>query len=129
MITYLLQDASIQYLYEEKMNVYNTFYHISDDIEKEWNNLKFIIAKAADEAIDHTRGNICHHRIKIWNDNSRKAVEMNNQAYNKYLVNKINENSREQSRLSNIVRARTRKALQDNWDSYIADIKNYIHGR
>ena len=76
---YLLQEESIQRLYQQRLAKNLSEYPRASTIDKEWENIKMAIKKAANEAIGTKKKYRRKKDLRIWNEEIKTAIETNEQ--------------------------------------------------
>jgi len=74
-IVYLLQEESIRRLYQQRLAKNLSEYLRASKIDKEWENIKIIIKKAANEAIGTKKKYRRKKGLRIWNEEIKNAIE------------------------------------------------------
>jgi hypothetical protein len=101
----------------------------SENIEEEWENLKEFVTKAAKEGICQKKQYRRRKGLKIWTEETEQAVQRKQKHYRKYLSNhsevkKEGAYNKVRNETNNLVK----RAYQDSWERFIANIEHDIHG-
>ena len=88
---YLLQEENIRRLNQQRLAKNLSEYPRASTIDKEWENIKIYIKKAANEAIGTKKKYRRKKGLRIWNE-IKIAIENKRRAYQKYLQNPSEEN-------------------------------------
>lgn len=75
--TYLLRDFSVRRLYRQRLDVYDGFYGVSDEVQTEWGNMKVIVEGAAVKVLGKSRKRKREKTI-MWTQDLKEAVERKN---------------------------------------------------
>jgi hypothetical protein len=89
--TYLLQEGSIRGLYQKRLAKNLSECPKDSTIDKEWENTKSAIKKAANEAFGTKKKHRRKKGLRLWNEEIKNAIENKRRAYQKYLQNPTNE--------------------------------------
>jgi hypothetical protein len=80
---YLLQEESIRILYQQILTKNVNVYPRASTIDKEWENIKMAIKKAANEALGTKKKYRRKKGLRIWNEDIKNAIENRRTAYQK----------------------------------------------
>ena len=89
---YLLQEESIRRLYQQRLATNLSEYPRACTVDKEWENIKIAIKKAANEAIETKKKYRRRKCLRILNEEIKNAIENKRTAYQKYLQNPSEKN-------------------------------------
>ena len=90
---HLLQDKSIELLYQKRLNEYLILTPTSENFQEEWENIKGCINKAATEALGTKYKRWKKKGLMIWNETLENVIKEKKQAYQRYLQDKTDESS------------------------------------
>jgi hypothetical protein len=125
---YLLQKESIWRLYQQRPAKNLSEYPRVSTIDKEWENIKTAIKKAANEAIGTKKKYRRKKGLRIWNEEIKNAIENKRTAYQKYLQNPSEENFETYKIKRNIAETIFSKTHKESWDRFISRIESDIFG-
>ena len=97
-------------------------------IDKEWENIKISIKKAANEAIGTKKKYRRKKGLRIWNEEIKNAIENKRTAYQKYLQNPSEETFETYKTKRNIAKTMVSKTHKESWDRFISRIESDIFG-
>jgi hypothetical protein len=81
----LLNDNSIKWLYQRRINSQIGNIPINNDVEKEWQNLKTIIHNAAYESLGKYKKHTPKKRLHKWEEEIKKIIWNKKLTYNRWL--------------------------------------------
>jgi hypothetical protein len=110
---YLLQEESIQRLYHQRLAKNLSEYARASTIDKEWENIKIAIKKAANEAIGTKKKYRRKKGLRIWNEEIKNAITNKRTAYQKYLQNPNEENFEMYKIKRNIAKSKCLKHIKN----------------
>ena len=125
---YLLHEESIQRLYQQRLSKNLSEYPRASTIDKEWENIKIAIKKAANEAIGTKKKYRRKKGLIIWNEEIKNAIENKQTAYQKYLQNPNEENLETYKIKRNVAKTISSKTHKESWDRFISRIESDIFG-
>src|SRR5215475_12096883 len=96
---------------------------MASTIDKEWENIKIAIKKAANEAIGTKTKYIRKKGLRIWNEEIRNVIANKRTAYQIYLQNTSEENFETYKIRRNIAKTIVSKTHKESWDRFISRIK------
>jgi len=123
-----LQEESIRRLYRQRLAKNLSQYPRASTIDKEWDNIQIAIKKAANEAIGTKKKYRRKKGLRIWNEESKDAIENKRTAYQKYLQNPSEENFETYKIKRNTAKTIVSKTHKDSWDRFISRIEYDIFG-
>ena len=126
---YLLQEESIQRLYQQRLAQNLSAYAKASTIDKEWENIKMAIKKAANEATGTKKKYRRKKGLRIWNEEIKNAIENKRTAYQKYPQNPSEENFETCKIKRNMAKTIVSKAHKEFWDRFIRRIEADIFGK
>jgi hypothetical protein len=86
---YLLQEESIQRLYQQRLAKNLSEYPRASTIDKEWENIKISSKKSANKAIGTKKNYRRKKGLRIWNEEIKNAIANKQTAYQIYLQNLV----------------------------------------
>jgi hypothetical protein len=101
-------------------------YPRASTIDKEWENIKIAIQKAANKAIGTKKKYRQKKGLKIWNEEIKNAIENKWTASQKYLSE---ENFETYKIKRNTAKTIVSKTHNESWDSFISRIESDIFGK
>jgi len=125
---YLLQEESIRSLYQQRLAKTLSEYPMASTIDKEWENIKISIKKAANEAIGTKTKYRRKKGLRIWNEEIRNVIANKRTAYQIYLQNPSEENFETYKIRRNIAKTIVSKTHKESWDRFISRIETDIFG-
>ena len=103
-------------------------YPMASTIDKEWENIKIAIEKAANEAIGTKKKYRRKKGLRIWIEEIKNAIENKQTPYQKYLQSPSEENFETHKIKRNITKTIVSKAHKESWDRFISGIETDIFG-
>jgi predicted DsbA family dithiol-disulfide isomerase len=103
-------------------------YPRASTIDKEWENIKTAMKKAANEPIGIKKKYRRKKGLRIWNEEIKNAIENKRRAYQKYLQNPSEENFETYKITRNIAKTIFSKTHKESWDRFISRIESDIFG-
>ena len=82
---HLLNDPSIKWLYQKRMDAINDITPVSDVVEEEWKNISDILKQVALESLGTKRKWQRKRGLQKWDDNIKNIIEDKRESYKKYL--------------------------------------------
>jgi hypothetical protein len=89
--------------------------------------IKLAITEAAEESIGYKKRK-SQKWLRIWNDETKLAIEEKKTSCRKYLQNKTVQHFIEYKKQRAIVRKMTRKQRRDNWEKFVKSLERDITG-
>jgi len=118
---YLLQEESTR-LYQQRLAKNLSEYPRASTIDKEWENIKMAIKKAANEPRGTEKKYKRKNGLRIWNEEIKNAIENKRTAYQKYPQKSIEENFETYKIKRNIAKTTVSKIHKISWDRFITRI-------
>ena len=125
---YLLQQESIRRLYQQRLAKTLSEYPRASTIDKERENIKIAIKKAASEAIGTKKKYRREKGLRIWNEEIRNVTANKRTAYQRYLQTPSEENFETYKTERNIAKKIVSKTHKESWDRFISRIDTDIFG-
>ena len=123
--TNLLNDESTKWLYEQRIKFHmNKIEENSEDIEKEWKNLKQIIQSAAYESLGKIKRKYRRKYLKIWDDEIKDIIEDKKKAHKKWLSSQKLEDKIEYKRKTAIAKREVRKRKRESWSKFVTNLEH-----
>jgi endonuclease/exonuclease/phosphatase family metal-dependent hydrolase len=126
---HLLQEQSVLWFYQQRLQQYLSEVPTSNNVDEEWNIIKSSIVKAASEALGRKRKSRNHRGLKVWNDEIAKAIADKKDAYKRALQQNTDESKQNYRSKRNIARAIIRRAHKESWEAFIRKVEEDLHGR
>src|SRR5215469_5511145 len=101
---------------------------MASTIDKEWENIKIAIKKAANKAIGTKTKYRRKKGLRIWNEEIRNVIANKRTAYQIYLQNPSEENFEAYKIRRNIAKIILSKTHKESWDRFISRIETDIFG-
>ena len=125
---YLLQEESIRRLYQQRLATNLSEYPRACTVDKEWENIKIAIKKAANEAIGTKKKYRRRKCLRILNEEIKNAIENKRTAYPKYLQNPSEESFETYEAKRSKAKIIVSETHKESWDRFISRIESDILG-
>ena len=119
----------MKHIYRNRLAEHLIQVPISNDIDKEWNNIRTCIEKAAIEAIRKKKRIRNKKGLRVWNEELLIAINEKQKAYIEFLQKNTQQARDLFTYKRNYSKQLTRKVHRDSWGKFISDIEHNVHGR
>lgn len=126
---YRLQQDSVKWLYQKRLEKHLVNMPTSNDLETEWNNIRECIRKAAYESVGMTNKIRRRKGLRMWNKEIEEPVKEKQKAYINLLQKNTEEAKENYKEKRNYAKQITRRAQQEDWDQFITNAEHDVYGR
>jgi len=122
---HLLEQESIRTLYRNRLKGKLT--PLTGEIDVDWLKIKEAITKAAEESIGYKKWKN-RRWLRMWNDDTQRAIEENKSSHRTYLQHKTVEHYIEYKRHRALVRIMTRRQRIGDWNKFVKILERDLTG-
>lgn len=123
---HLLNDSSIKWLYQKRLDELNETTTVSEDVEEEWQNISDLLKRAASQSLGTKRKWHRKKGLRNWDDNIKQIIENKREAYKQYICTKKEEDKINYHLKRAIAKREVRKYHRQNWDNFVSFLENDI---
>ena len=117
---HLLEDPSIKFLYQRRLEQNLLHSPCSLNIGVEWQTVKNTLQQAANEALGKRKKRRHKRRLIVWNEDIKNLVEKKKKIYLRCVTTRSEADKLEYKRLLAIVKRETRKIKRQCWETFVS---------
>jgi hypothetical protein len=122
----LLQDPSIKWLFERRVNKLIEVIKEANTIEEEWENIQKILRQAAKEILGMKKKWYRKKGLRKWDENLDHIINDKREAIKKYLSTGTLEDQIEYKRCRAIVKKTVHKNKRETWNNFVSKLENDV---
>jgi hypothetical protein len=122
----LLQDPSIKWLFERRVNKLIEEIKEAHTIEEEWENIQKILRQAANETFGMKKKWCRKKGLRKWDENLDQIINDKREASKKHLSTGTLEDQTEYTQCTAIAKKTVCKNKRETWNDFVSKLENYI---
>lgn len=122
-----IDDPVNKWLYQKRVQATNQSHPVSNNSEKEWENIKTVILQAANESLGTVSGYRKMARLRIWDDEVKTLIDRKWHAFRKWMKTKKQEDLIEFRRQQALAKRKIRQLKRKSWENFVANLEHDVY--